>query len=195
MGAVHLGADLSFDDGCGHRASRARCAEHCSEACKAQGRGMSDSPWPWPLHRRALKRTLDLAVSSVMLGVLALPMCLIALAIRATSKGPALFRQERVGRGGRPFKILKFRTMIEDAAKLGPLLTAANDPRRTPLGRVLRRIKFDELPQFINVLVGDMSLVGPRPEVAEYVERYTSENRAILSVRPGITDPASIAYR
>src|SRR5262249_43180358 len=119
------------------------------------------------------------------------PLLLIALLVRLSSPGPALFRQARLGRGGREFAIWKFRTMRSDAAP-GPLITAAGDARVTPLGRFLRHTKIDELPQLVNVLVGDMSLVGPRPEVPKYLPCY---DRAVLAVRPGITDPASIAYR
>ena len=109
--------------------------------------------------------------------------------------GPAIFRQERVGRGGTPFRIFKFRSMVAGAEKLGAAVTAENDPRITPLGRWLRKTKVDELPEFFNVLKGDMSIVGPRPEVAAYVALWPKDDRkAILSIRPGITDYATLYY-
>ena len=120
---------------------------------------------------------------------------LLALVVKWTSPGPVFFGQERVGRGGRNFRILKFRTMVADAERRGLHITAGGDPRITSVGRFLRHYKMDELPQLWNVLVGDMSLVGPRPEVAKYVALYSPEQRRVLEVRPGITDPASLAYR
>jgi len=140
------------------------------------------------------KRLLDVAASAA--GLLALSPLLLAVAVLVRRDGgPAFFRQERVGRDGRPFRMWKFRTMVPNAERLGPQLTAAGDPRITPIGRWLRRTKLDELPQLANVLVGEMSLVGPRPEVARYVARYTPEQRAVLALVPGITDPASLHYR
>lgn len=133
------------------------------------------------------------------LGLLALLplMLVIAALVRVTSPGPALFRQERVGRGGRRFQILKFRTMATRAADDGIRLTVgARDPRVTPVGAWLRKSKLDELPQLWNVVVGDMALVGPRPEVPEYVAHWDEATRALLlSCAPGITDPASLAFR
>jgi len=120
---------------------------------------------------------------------------LIGVLAKLISPGPIFYRQERVGRAGRPFRIIKFRTMQVDADKRGPSITAGGDPRVTSLGRFLRSLKIDELPQLWNVLVGDMSLVGPRPEVPLYVSSYTEEQKQALMVRPGITDPSSIAYR
>jgi len=152
-----------------------------------------DAPWPW--HRRAAKRAFDLCAASVGLAAVGAPLVALGALVRATSPGPALFAQERVGRGGRRFRIFKLRTMVDGAAARGPSVTAAGDPRVTPLGRLLRRTKLDELPQLWNVLRGDMSFVGPRPEVPRYVARYRPEDRAVLTVRPGITDPASIAFR
>jgi lipopolysaccharide/colanic/teichoic acid biosynthesis glycosyltransferase len=142
-----------------------------------------------------MKRLFDVVVASVALAVLALPLLAIAVAIRLTSPGPAIFRQLRVGRDGSLFLIWKFRTMVHDAVMSGPLVTAAGDARVTPLGRVLRRYKLDELPQLVNVWRGDMSFVGPRPEVPRYVARYSDDDRKVLAVRPGITDPASIRLR
>ena len=140
------------------------------------------------------KRALDLGLTLAALP-LALPlMVAIALWVRLDSPGPALFRQERVGRGGCLFRIHKFRTMHADGA--GPQVTAAGDTRVTRAGRWLRRTKLDELPQLIDVLKGDMSLVGPRPEVPRFMALYPEEaRRRILSVRPGITDRAAIEFR
>ena len=119
----------------------------------------------------------------------------IAVLIRLSSPGPVFFRGERTGRHGRPFRIVKFRTMREGAAAAGAGITAANDPRVTGVGRLLRRTKLDELPQLINVLRGEMSLVGPRPEDPRYVALYSEEQRRVLRVRPGITSPASFQFR
>jgi len=141
------------------------------------------------------KRAFDLLVSALALLVLAPLLLAIALAIRLDSRGPALFRQQRVGRHGVPFRIHKFRTMGVDAAERGPALTVGADPRITRVGRLLRTRRLDELPQLIDVLKGDMSLVGPRPELPRYVERYPEALRTrVLAVRPGLTDPASIAF-
>jgi lipopolysaccharide/colanic/teichoic acid biosynthesis glycosyltransferase len=141
------------------------------------------------------KRAFDLLVSALALVLLAPLLIAIALAIRLDSRGPALFRQQRVGRHGVPFRIHKFRTMVVDAAERGPALTVGADARITRVGRLLRARRLDELPQLIDVLKGDMSLVGPRPELARYVERYPEALRArVLAVRPGLTDPASIAF-
>lgn len=142
-----------------------------------------------------LKRLFDMAASG--LGILALSplLAVIALLIRLDSKGPVLFKQERVGKGGEPFTILKFRTMRTDAEKLGGQLTVGHDPRITRVGHWLRKSKLDELPQLFNVFSGDMSLVGPRPEVPKYVALYTPEQRRVLEVRPGVTDLASIEFR
>ncbi len=142
-----------------------------------------------------LKRAFDLLAAGLGLVVLSPAFLVIALAIRLGSPGPVFFRQERIGLGGRPFRILKFRTMRVDAEKLGGQLTVSADPRVTRVGAVLRKGKLDELPQLVNVVAGDMSLVGPRPEVPRYVARYDDRQRRVLEVRPGITDPASIAYR
>ena len=141
------------------------------------------------------KRAMDLALTLAALP-LALPlMALLALWVRLDSPGPALYRQPRVGRGGRLFRIHKFRTMrVTDAT--GPLVTASHDARITRVGRWLRRTKLDELPQLIDVLNGDMSLVGPRPEVPRYMALYAEPvRRQILSLRPGITDRAAIEFR
>ncbi|HXF83478.1 MAG TPA: sugar transferase [bacterium] len=140
-----------------------------------------------------LKRAFDLAVSAAALLLLAPLLLLLALLIRLDSPGPVFYRGERVGRGGRTFRIFKFRTMVADAERLGGPSTADDDPRITRVGRWLRKRKLDELPQLLNVLRGEMSIVGPRPEVPQYAALMTPEERAlILSVRPGMTDWASL---
>jgi len=143
-----------------------------------------------------IKRLFDLSVSGVMFLVFAPTLLLpIAIVVKLTSRGPVFFKQERVGRDFRHFMIYKFRTMVPDAPKLGGVITIGDDPRITKVGRLLRKTKLDELPQLINVLVGDMSLVGPRPEAPKYVEMFEDDYREILKVRPGVTDLASLKYR
>jgi len=142
-----------------------------------------------------MKRVLDIAVSLTGLICLLPLMLWVGLLIKLDSAGPIFFKQERLGRGFRPFRILKFRTMIVDAQSKGKLITSAEDPRVTRIGRTLRKLKVDELPQLINVLKGDMSLVGPRPEVPRYVRAFRTDYEEILKVRPGITDLASLKYR
>ncbi|MBA7615616.1 UDP-glucose:undecaprenyl-phosphate glucose-1-phosphate transferase [subsurface metagenome] len=141
-----------------------------------------------------MKRLLDIVVSFIGLWLLALVTPFVALAITLDSKGPIFYRGVRVGRNGKLFKIFKFRTMIAGADRCGPKLTYRNDPRITGIGAILRRLKIDELPQLINVFLGQMSTVGPRPEDPQYVSHYTKGQRAILSVKPGITGPAQIHY-
>jgi lipopolysaccharide/colanic/teichoic acid biosynthesis glycosyltransferase len=138
------------------------------------------------------KRLVDLSVACLALTLLAPLYLVIALVILLHDGSPVLFRQERIGRGGQPFFLWKFRTMHH--ASSGPLFTVAGDPRITHLGRFLRQGKLDELPQLWNVLRGEMSLVGPRPEVRKYVERYTCDQRRVLDLVPGITAPASLTY-
>ena len=141
------------------------------------------------------KRLFDLAASALALLLLAPLFALIALRVKLDSPGPVFFRQERVGRGGQPFRIHKFRTMVADAPQRGPALTVGADPRITRTGAWLRRTRLDELPQLIDVLQGRMSLVGPRPEVPRYVQHYPPGLRErALAVRPGITDPSSLAH-
>jgi lipopolysaccharide/colanic/teichoic acid biosynthesis glycosyltransferase len=140
-----------------------------------------------------MKRLFDVVASLAALIVLSPFISVIAALIRLTSAGKVFYRGERVGRGGVPFHILKFRTMRTSVG--GPAITRGGDDRVTPLGRILRRFKIDELPQFVNVLRGEMSIVGPRPEAAEYVRLYTEEERRVLTVRPGVTSPASLRYR
>jgi lipopolysaccharide/colanic/teichoic acid biosynthesis glycosyltransferase len=141
------------------------------------------------------KRSTDLIAAASGLLLLLPVFTLIALSIKLDSKGPVFFRQERIGRGLRKFRIYKFRTMVEDAAFKGLQLTTAGDSRITGVGRILRATKMDELPQLINVLRGEMSLVGPRPEVPKYVELFRRDYEEILRIRPGITDLASLKYR
>lgn len=143
-----------------------------------------------------MKRAFDLIAALAGLVLLSPLLAAVALAVAATSRGPVIFRQRRVGLHGEPFEILKFRTMTYAPPATGPLVTAAGDRRVTGVGRVLRAAKLDELPQLWNVVRGDMSLVGPRPEVQRYVELYSPEVALkVLSVRPGITDEASLAFR
>lgn len=145
---------------------------------------------------RFFKRTFDVAASTAGLFVLMPLLGFCAVAVKLTSPGPVLFRQDRVGRYGKIFRIAKFRTMSWVQTPDHPHITVGSDPRILRLGKILRKWKLDELPQLWNVLVGDMSIVGPRPEVPKYVALYTpEERRIILSVRPGITDPSSIRMR
>ena len=146
-------------------------------------------------YRRRGKRMVDLVFSVAGLFLLAPLLVVIGVLVKSTSNGPALYRHRRMGRAGQSFGVLKFRTMCRDADQIGPAITTAADSRITPLGRYLRRLKLDELPQLWNVLMGEMSLVGPRPEAPGYVQLYSPAQRRVLSVRPGITDSASIAYR
>jgi len=142
------------------------------------------------------KRAFDVLFSAAVLLLLSPLLLAVAAWVKLDSRGPVFFRQVRVGRHGREFRILKFRTMHVDAPARGPQITVGRDPRITRSGHVLRKYKIDEFPQFINVLVGDMSVVGPRPEVPRYVAMYPAATRElVLSVRPGITDLASIEYR
>ena len=145
--------------------------------------------------RLALKRAMDVVVSAAALCVLWPLYLIIALAIVIDDPGPVFYRQVRVGRGGKPFRIFKFRSMVVDADKKGLEITVGHDRRITRVGAFLRKTKLDELAQLLNVLGGQMSFVGPRPEVPRYVELYTPYQRQVLLVRPGITDYASIAYR
>jgi len=141
-----------------------------------------------------MKRLLDIAVSGAGL-VLTSPILLAAaIAVKVETPGSAFYSGRRVGKDGRAFGILKLRTMRAGADQQGPAVTAGGDPRITSVGRFLRRTKIDELPQLLNVLKGEMSLVGPRPEHPDYVARYTPEQRRVLTVRPGITGPAALAF-
>ena len=142
-----------------------------------------------------MKRPFDIVAAAAGLIVLSPLFAIIAVLIKWDSDGPVFFKQSRVGRHFRPFFIYKFRTMLSDAPAKGSLLTVGDDPRITRVGRWLRRTKLDELPQLINILAGDMSFVGPRPEVERYVRLFRTEYAEILQVRPGITDLASLKYR
>ena len=143
---------------------------------------------------RFAKRVTDLGLSAAAVLVLGPVMLLIAVLIKAGSPGPVFYRGERAGKDGRVFHILKFRSMVVDAERKGGFSTAIDDPRLTGTGRSIRKYKLDELPQFFNVLAGDMSLVGPRPQVLFYTNKYTGEERSILSIKPGITDLASLYF-
>ena len=141
------------------------------------------------------KRAMDIVISGGALAVLWPAMLVVAAAIKIDDPGPVFYRQVRVGRGGKEFRIFKFRTMVVDADKKGLQITVGRDNRITRMGAFLRKTKLDELAQLLNVFIGDMSFVGPRPEVPKYVNLYTPYQRQVLLVRPGITDYASIAYR
>ena len=141
------------------------------------------------------KRMLDLAGSGLGLLILSPVFFIVAALVKASSAGPVFFRQVRVGQFQKTFRIFKFRSMrLNSAGSKGGLLTAAGDPRVTPVGRFLRNTKLDELPQLINVVIGEMSLVGPRPEVPEYVAAYSEEQLRVFEQRPGITGPAAISH-
>jgi len=142
-----------------------------------------------------MKRSFDLIAAGTGLTLLAPVFVLISTMIKLTSPGPVFYRGVRIGLNGRPFRIFKFRSMIPDAELKGSTATAHNDPRVTRIGRWLRKWKLDELPQLLNVIRGEMSIVGPRPEVEEHVACYNAYERIILSVKPGITDEASIRFR
>lgn len=142
-----------------------------------------------------LKRVTDLIFAVILLVVLIIPIIIIAVAVKATSKGPVFYRQVRVTTYGKNFKILKFRTMVENADKIGSLVTTDSDSRVTKVGRFLRKYRLDELPQIFNVLSGSMSVVGTRPEVPKYVEQYKPEYLATLLIPAGITSLASIMYK
>ncbi|MBQ1507577.1 MAG: sugar transferase, partial [Ruminococcus sp.] len=141
------------------------------------------------------KRAADIIISAVLLVFLLIPIIVISAAVKLNSKGPVLFKQERVTTYGKRFKILKFRTMVVNADKMGTLVTTEGDSRVTGIGGFLRKYRLDELPQIFNVLSGSMSIVGTRPEVPEYVEQYKPEYFATLLIPAGITSPASLLYK
>ena len=141
-----------------------------------------------------LKRCFDVVIAATALVLLSPVYLTVAILISIGSPGPILYRGRRAGRGATPFLLLKFRTMVVNAEKIGGPSTSEDDPRVTPIGRWLRKYKLDELPQMLNVLKGQMSLVGPRPEVLSEVERYNAEERQLLTVLPGITDWSSICF-
>lgn len=142
-----------------------------------------------------VKRAFDVVVAGIMLAVLIIPMGIIALAIRLDSPGPVFFRQARVTQYGKIFRIYKFRTMVDNASKLGAAVTVDNDSRITKVGEFLRKYRMDEFPQLFNILAGDMTLVGTRPEVPKYVKKYTKEMYATLLLPAGLTSRTSIAYK
>lgn len=142
-----------------------------------------------------LKRLSDFVISSILLIILAIPMAIIAILIKRDSEGPVFYRQERVTTYGRHFRIHKFRTMVNDADKTGTAVTVGNDSRITKVGSKLRGCRLDELPQVLDVILGDMSFVGTRPEVVKYVERYKTEYNATFLMPAGITSEASIRYK
>lgn len=143
----------------------------------------------------AAKRAMDVAAGAVLTVTLSPVMLILAVAIKIDSRGPVFFRQERITQYGRVYRIFKFRTMVTDADKKGPAVTTSGDSRITRMGRLLRKCRLDELPQLFNVLAGDMSFVGTRPEVKKYVEAYTEEMWTTLLLPAGITSRTSIAYK
>ncbi len=150
-----------------------------------------DGPLSHPFYSKVVKRALDIVLALLLLVPCAVVMAPIALAVKLTSKGPVFYRALRGGYHNRPFHILKFRTMVMGADRYSAT-TALNDPRVTKVGRLLRHSKLDELPQLFNILRGEMSFIGPRPELLKYTARYTKEQECILWVRPGVSDPCSI---
>ena len=142
-----------------------------------------------------MKRLFDILVSICGLVILSPLLLVIAIAIFVSTSGPIFYKTTRVGKYGKHFKLFKFRSMVVNADIIGPKITGADDPRITYVGQFLRSTKLDELPQLLNVLYGDMSIVGPRPEDPHYVAKYTDEQRQLLNLRPGITSPASVLYR
>ena len=170
-----------------------------------RGRVAASRP-PIAGYQRVVKRLIDVVLGGLTLAIMALPMVGIALAVRLDSPGPIFFRQKRVGQDGRPFRIFKFRTMVDHAEEMLPQLVdlaalaqpafkLRGDPRVTRIGRVLRRWSLDEVPQLFNVLRGEMSLVGPRPEQADVVAHYTDDQRRRLAVKPGMTGPMQVSGR
>ncbi|CCY71937.1 bacterial sugar transferase [Clostridium sp. CAG:921] len=143
----------------------------------------------------AIKRIFDIIFSLLLLILLLPVLVLLAIAIKIDSKGPVFYRQERITKNGKSFRIFKFRTMVQNADKIGSLVTVGNDSRITRIGKVIRKIRLDELPQLINILKGEMSFVGTRPEVKKYVEKYTDEMMATLLMPAGVTSYASIMYK
>jgi len=147
------------------------------------------------IYNSVIKRLFDIVLSFIGLLLLLPLLIIVAIAILISSPGPIFYGSPRVGKGGKVFKMIKFRTMVVNADKIGPLVTAGNDPRITRIGRYLRKWKWDELPTLWNVLKGDMSIVGPRPENPKATQLYSEEQKRVLTVRPGITSLATIKYR
>jgi len=154
---------------------------------------IADRISPWCVSK--YKRLFDLAAGCLLLAVVSPAMLVIALAVRASSRGPILFRQIRVGRGGKNFYLIKFRTMVDRRPEPGMALTTRGDPRVTSVGRLLRKFKLDELPQLLNVVRGDMSLVGPRPDVPEYYRLLSRTQQHVLFLKPGATGAATLQFR
>jgi lipopolysaccharide/colanic/teichoic acid biosynthesis glycosyltransferase len=142
-----------------------------------------------------LKRLFDIVMSLLLIIILSPLLLGLSIAVAVSSKGPVFYRQERVTKNLRTFRIFKFRSMVADADRIGPLVTVENDPRITGVGRFMRKLRLDELPQLFNVLAGDMSFVGTRPEVVKYTDRYTNEILATLLLPAGVTSMASIMYK
>ncbi len=142
-----------------------------------------------------LKRIFDICMSLILLIILSPIILVLSIWIKLDSEGPVFYRQERITKYGKKFKIFKFRTMIQDADKKGSLITIGEDPRITKIGSKIRKCRIDEIPQLLNILKGDMSFVGTRPEVAKYVEKYTDEMKATLLMPAGVTSRASIEYK
>jgi len=141
------------------------------------------------------KRIFDLVLSIPSLVILSPVFLLSAILIKIETPGPISFTQERIGRNGKVFKLYKFRTMVKDASKIGPSITPANDPRITKLGKLLRKFKVDEMLQIFNVVKGDMSVIGPRPEIRKYIDKFEDDYSEVLKIKPGMTDYALIAFR
>ena len=156
---------------------------------------MSMTPFAYESKPLICKRIVDIVCSSIGLILLAPFLVVVALLIKRDSPGPVFFRQTRIGQFGKGFWIYKFRTMCVDAEKQGVQVTTGDDPRLTRIGRTLRKYKIDELPQLFNVVLGEMSLVGPRPEVPRYIKAFKEDYEQILKVKPGITDYASLAFK
>jgi lipopolysaccharide/colanic/teichoic acid biosynthesis glycosyltransferase len=146
-------------------------------------------------YARTGKRIFDLVLSIPSLIILSPVYLLSAILIKLDTPGPILFSQDRIGQNGKPFRLYKFRTMVKDAAKIGPPVTTADDPRITRTGRLLRKFKVDEMLQVMNIVKGDMSVIGPRPEVKKYIDIFAEEYKDILKIKPGMTDYALIAFR
>ncbi len=142
-----------------------------------------------------IKRVFDLIVSVILLIILSPIMLILAILIKIDSKGPVFYRQERITTNGKVFRIFKFRTMVQNADKIGALVTIGSDNRITRVGKMIRRLRLDEFPQLLNIIKGDMSFVGTRPEVKKYVDKYTDEMKATLLMPAGVTSPASIKYK
>ena len=178
--SAHKGREIGFDAACE--------AEAKSRASRPTSQVQSG------FYARFGKSAFDIVGAAVALVIASPVLFLCAVLVRLESRGPVFFRQWRVGQNGKPFQVIKLRTMIQGADKQGPKITASGDRRITRVGGFLRRTKLDELPQLFNVLRHEMSLVGPRPEVPEYTLKYSLAERKILDVKPGITGPASLAH-